>query len=84
MIEKTVFSDDEIVAQVKSNYNIITKDIEHEDRGSANIFYITDDENEKYVFKEFESRCKEEKILKEAQKMLDTKFSPFHISSTLI
>ena len=26
MIEKTVFSDDEIVAQVKSNYNIITKD----------------------------------------------------------
>ena len=24
------------------------------------------------------------KILKEAQKMLDTKFSPFHISSTLI
>ena len=67
MIEKTVFSDDEIVAQIKSNYNIITKDIEHEDRGSANIFYITDDENKKYVFKEFESRCKEEKILKEAQ-----------------
>ena len=65
MIEKTVFSDDEIVAQIKSNYNIITKDIEHEDRGSANIFYITDDENKKYVFKEFESRCKEEKILKE-------------------
>ena len=67
MIEKTVFSDEEIVAQIKSNYNIITKDIEHEDRGSANIFYITDDENKKYVFKEFESGCKEEKILKEAQ-----------------
>lgn len=36
MIEKTVFSDEEIVAQIKSNYNITTKDIEHEDRGSAN------------------------------------------------
>ena len=67
MIEKTVFSDEEIVAQIKSNYNIITNDIEHEDRGSANIFYITDDENKRYVFKEFESGCKEEKILKEAQ-----------------
>ena len=36
MIEKTVFSDEEIVAQVKSNYDITIKNIEHEDRGSAN------------------------------------------------
>ena len=26
MIEKTVFSDEEIVAQIKSNYNIITNE----------------------------------------------------------
>ena len=57
--------------KVKSNYNLITKDIEHEDRGSANIFYITDDENEKYVFKEFESRCKGRKNIKKEARIVD-------------
>lgn len=67
MIENTVFSIDEIKSQVLKNYNIVINLVEHEDRGSANIFYVTDVENNKYVFKEFESRCTEEKISQEAE-----------------
>lgn len=67
MIEETVFNNNEIKDQVLKNYNIKINQITHESRGSANIFYITDVENKKYVFKEFESRCKEEKILQEAE-----------------
>ena len=80
MIEKTVFSDEEIVAQIKSNYNIITNDIEHEDRGSANIFYITDDENKKYVFKEFESGCKEKKNIKRSTNSIFFKIKKYKCS----
>lgn len=46
----------------KSNYNIITKDIEHEDRGSANIFYITDDENENMYLKNLNQDVKKKNI----------------------
>lgn len=67
MIEETVFSINEIKKQVWANYNIRIKLVEREERGSANIFYVTDIKNVKYVFKEFETRCKEEKILQEAQ-----------------
>ena len=62
-----LFNKNEIKDQVLKNYNIKINQITHESRGSANIFYITDVENKKYVFKEFESRCKEEKILQEAE-----------------
>lgn len=65
MIEKSVFLYNEIIDEVKRNYNIDVEKIEKEDRGSANIYYVYD-ANNKYVFKEFESRCKEQKILQEA------------------
>lgn len=74
MLEKSVFTNDEIKKTVKIYYNINIQKIEHENRGSANIFYIYDSNN-KYVLKEFESRCKEDKILQDAQivSFLDSK-----------
>lgn len=66
MLEKSVFTNSEIKRTIEIYYNLNIKKIEYEDRGSANIFYVYDSSN-KYVLKEFESRCKEEKILQEAQ-----------------
>ncbi len=66
LLEKSVFNNNEIKKVVKKYYNINIEKIEHEDRGSSNIFYVYD-LNNKYVLKEFESRCKEEKILQESK-----------------
>lgn len=65
MLEKSVFSKKEIIEQVDENYGIIINKIEKEPRGSANIYYIYDKENNKYVLKEFESACNEQNVLKE-------------------
>lgn len=65
MLEQTVFSNEEIVEQVKAKYNINVTKIEKEPRGSANIFYVYDDVENKYVLKEFESACNEENVIKE-------------------
>lgn len=65
MLEKSVFSNEEIINQIKQNYNILITKIETEPRGSANIFYVYDKNNEKYVLKEFESACNEENVIKE-------------------
>ena len=64
MLEPTVFSTEEIINQVKTQYNIEIKKIEKEPRGSANIFYIYTT-TAKYVLKEFESKCNEENVFKE-------------------
>lgn len=65
MLEKSVFSNNEIKSIVLQKYNIKVTKIENEPEGSANIFYIYNDKNEKYVLKEFNSRAKEENIIKE-------------------
>ena len=65
MLEESVFSNDEIINQIKQNYNIIITKIEIELRGSANIFYVYDKNNIKYVLKEFESACNEKNVIKE-------------------
>lgn len=67
MIEKTIFTNDKIKEVLAKEYNLDIVKIEHEDRGSSNIFYVYEKENKKYVLKEFESRCTEKKILKEAE-----------------
>jgi len=65
MLEPTVFSKQEIINQIRNKYNICITKIEIESRGSANIFYVYDDKDKKYVFKEFESACNEENVMKE-------------------
>ena len=65
MLEPTVFSNEEIISQVKEKYNIYVTKIEKEPRGSANIFYIYDGNETKYVLKEFESACNEDNVIKE-------------------
>ena len=67
MLEKSVFTKSEIIEQLKKQYNIIVKKIEIELRGSANIFYIYDEENIKFVLKEFESKINSKNIIKEIQ-----------------
>lgn len=67
MIEKSVLTNNKIKEILKKEYNLSITKIEHEDRGSSNIYYVYDEKNRKYVLKEFESRCTEEKILKEAE-----------------
>ena len=42
MLEPTVFSNKEIINQMKNIYNICIAKIEIESRGSANIFYVYD------------------------------------------
>ena len=65
MLEPTVFTNKEIINQVKEKYNIPITKIEKEPRGSANIFYIYDNNETQYVLKEFESACNEENVIKE-------------------
>lgn len=65
MLEPTVFSNKEIINQMKNIYNICITKIEVESRGSANIFYVYDNRNNKYVLKEFESACDEQNVIKE-------------------
>lgn len=65
MLEQSVFSNEEIINQVKMKYNICITKIEKELRGSANIFYIYDGNGTKYVLKEFESACNEDNVIKE-------------------
>ncbi len=67
MIEKTIFTNDKIKEVLAEEYDLNIVKIEHEDRGSSNIFYVYDEKNKRYVLKEFESRCTEKKILKEAE-----------------
>lgn len=68
MLEKSVFnSNTEIIEKVKEIYNIDIIKIETEDRGSANIKYLYNKENNKYVFKEFESNCNENNVIKESK-----------------
>ncbi len=61
MIEKTVFTNNDIVNIIRKNYNIEIKEIFKINRGSANIFLL----NNKYILKEFQSKYSENDINKE-------------------
>lgn len=65
MLEKSVFCEETIKEQVNKNYGIIITKIENETRGSANIYYVYDEFNNKFVLKEFESACNEKNVIKE-------------------
>ena len=65
MLEKTVFTRQEIINKIQEKYNISITKIEQESRGSANIFYVYDNQGTKYVLKEFESACNQENVIKE-------------------
>ena len=65
MLEKTVFTRQEIINKIQEKYNISITKIEQEPRGSANIFYVYDNQGTKYVLKEFESACNQENVIKE-------------------
>lgn len=68
MLEKSIFnSNKEIIEKVKEFYGIDVTKIETEDRGSANIKYLYNEGNKKYVFKEFESNCNEDNVIKESK-----------------
>ena len=62
MLEKSVFDNKTIKSVVKDKYNIDVISIKKIKIGSANIYSINDDE---YILKEFQSKYKEEDIIKE-------------------
>ena len=59
MIEKTVFTEKEIIEEVKKNYNIDIYKIDKLNRGSANIYSLN---NDKYILKEFQTKYSQEEI----------------------
>ena len=62
MLEKTVFTNKTIISAVKKKYNIDIYKIEKLNRGTANIYSLNDN---KYIFKEFQSRFNKKDIIKE-------------------
>ena len=62
MLEKTVFTNKTIISTVKKKYNIDIYKIEKLNRGTANIYSLNDN---KYIFKEFQSRFNKKDIIKE-------------------
>ena len=64
MLEKTEFTEDTIVEEVKKNYGLNVTEIEKLDRGSANIFKLKAN-NKFYILKEFQSKHQEKSIMKE-------------------
>ena len=59
MIEKTVFTEKEIIEEIKKNYNIDIYKIDKLNRGSANIYSLN---NDKYILKEFQTKYSQEEI----------------------
>lgn len=65
MIEKTEFTEDKIKEEVKKHYGLEIKDIEIINGGSANIYKLISNDNNKYILKEFQSKFSGKTILKE-------------------
>lgn len=63
MIEKTVFTKKILCEEIKSHYGIDIKKIKHINRGSANIYIVTN--KIKYVLKEYQSTYNKEKVEKD-------------------
>ena len=62
MIEETVFTKEEIMNIVKTNYNIEVDQVEKLNRGSANLYSLN---SNKYILKEFQSKYTKDEIDKE-------------------
>lgn len=62
VIEKTVFTNEEIIEVVKKVYNIDVHQVEKLNRGSANIYSLNEN---KYMLKEFQTKYTKEEIDKE-------------------
>ena len=62
MIEETVFTKEEIMNIVKTNYNIEVNQVEKLNRGSANLYSLN---SNKYILKEFQSKYTKDEIDKE-------------------
>ncbi len=62
MIEKTVFTKEEIINLLKTSYNIEVLQVEKLNRGSANLYSINKNE---YILKEFQSKYTKDEIDKE-------------------
>ena len=68
----------------ENNWIIITKEINEYSKENRDIVKAEKMNEKCNEYNKLILLDDDHKILKEAQKMLDTKFSPFHISSTLI
>ena len=62
MIEETVFTNEKIIEVVKNIYNIDVYQVEKLNRGSANLYSLNEN---KYIFKEFQTKYTKEEIDKE-------------------
>ncbi len=62
MIEETVFTSEKIIEVVKNIYNIDVYQVEKSNRGSANLYSLNEN---KYIFKEFQTKYTKEEIDKE-------------------
>ena len=62
MIEETVFTNEKIIEIVKNIYNIDVYQVEKLNRGSANLYSLNEN---KYIFKEFQTKYTKEEIDKE-------------------
>lgn len=62
MIEETVFTNEKIIDVVKNIYNIDVYQVEKLNRGSANLYSLNEN---KYIFKEFQTKYTKEEIDKE-------------------
>ena len=64
VLEKTEFTENTIVEEVKKNYGLNVTEVEKLNRGSANLFKLTAN-NKFYILKEFQSKHQEKSIMKE-------------------
>ena len=62
MLEKSVFTEEELKKFIKEEYDIDVNNIRKINVGSANIYSIN---NDKYILKEFQSKYNENEIIKE-------------------
>ena len=62
MLEKSVFTEEELKSFIKKEYDIDVNNIRKINVGSANIYSIN---NDKYILKEFQSKYNENEIIKE-------------------
>ena len=66
-IYKSKLNEEKIKNILQEEYQIIAKKIEKIEKGTANIYIIFAEDEQKYILKEFDESRKEESIVKEIQ-----------------
>ena len=66
-IYKSKLNEEKIKNILQEEYQIIAKKIEKIEKGTANIYKIFAEDEQKYILKEFDESRKEESIVKEIQ-----------------